>query len=453
MPAYSQLLTARPSSLSWRRPRRLLFLCALLDLASVWPAAALADWLRGSRLLSHPDWLIWFAAGYLLLGWLLGSYTVLRWPGLRLPSVLRRLLTTSVLTLLAVILVGWALNLPVTFSLDHRSTLVLLLLPMTLWSLLVRLLLRRLSVGSHWQLLVPEASRERVALEWRRQDLATQPRLLSPELLCSSRWSRRSLRLRGVALAADLQLGEEQRRQLGRLKASGLTVTSLESLAAHQLERLPPTLLPDDWLVYEAIPWSDEFSLQRKLKRFADVAVSLSLLVLLAPLLLALAALIWLEDRGPVLYRQERSGWMGRPFPLLKLRTMRQAPADEPASWTVPGDQRITRIGALLRPTRLDELPQLINVLRGEMSLIGPRPERPELETELEEAIPHYRKRHWMLPGLSGWAQVCASYAASLEESELKLSYDLYYLRNWSTALDLLILFKTVKTLLKVGGR
>ena len=439
--------------MSWRRPRRLLFLCALLDLASVWPVAALVDRLLDASLLSHPVWLLCFGGAYLLLGWLLGSYTVLRWPGLRLPSVLRRLLTTSAVTLLAVILVRWLFNLPVTFSLGHRSTLVLLLAPMTLWSLLVRLLLRRLSEGSRWQLMVPEASRDRVALEWQRQDLATQPHLLSPKRLCSSSWSRRSLRLRGLALAADLQLGEEERRELGRLQARGLTVTSLESLAAHQLERLPPTLLPDDWLVYEAIPWSDEFSLQRKLKRFADVAVALTLLVMLSPLLLLLALLIWLEDRGPILYEQERSGWMGRPFRLLKLRTMRQAPADAPASWTVPGDQRITRIGALLRPTRLDELPQLINVLRGEMSLIGPRPERPELETELEEAIPHYRKRHWMLPGLSGWAQVCAPYAASLEESELKLSYDLYYLRNWSTALDLLILFKTVKTLLKVGGR
>ena len=118
-----------------------------------------------------------------------------------------------------------------------------------------------------------------------------------------------------------------------------------------------------------------------------------------------------------------------------------------------PESQRITRLGRLLRPTRLDELPQLINVLRGEMSLIGPRPERPQLEIELEHAIPHYRKRHWMPPGLSGWAQVCAPYAASVEEAELKLSYDLYYLRHWSTALDLLILAKTIKTVLKGAGR
>jgi lipopolysaccharide/colanic/teichoic acid biosynthesis glycosyltransferase len=439
--------------LSWRRPRRLLFLCALLDLASVWPLAALADRWVGSSLLQRPLWLLSFGAGYLLLGWLLGSYTVLRWPGLRLPSVLRRLLTTSAVTLLAVILVRWVFNLPVTFTLGHRSTLVLLLAPMTLWSLLVRLLLRRLSEGSRWQLMVPEASRDRVALEWQRQDLVTQPHLLSPKRLCSSSWSRRSLRLRGLALAADLQLGEEERRELGRLQASGLTVTSLESLAAHQLERLPPTLLPDDWLVYEAIPWSDEFSLQRKLKRVADVALAMALLLLTAPLLLVLATLIWLEDRGPVLYRQERSGWMGGTFQLLKLRTMVVAPPDVPATWTMPGDRRITRMGSLLRPSRLDELPQLINVLRGEMSLIGPRPERPELEQELEASIPHYRKRHWMPPGLSGWAQVCAPYAASLEEAELKLSYDLYYLRNWSMALDLLILFKTIKTVLKVGGR
>ncbi len=438
--------------MSWRRPRRLLFLCALLDLASIWPAAALADRRLGSSLLNHPIWLLCFGAAYLFLGWLLGSYTVLRWPDLRLPSVLRRLLTTSAVTLMAVILVRWAFNLPVSFSLGHRSTLILLLLPMTLWSLVLRLLFRRLSEGSHWQLVVPEASCEQVAMEWRRQDLAAQPRVVSPDRWPSRLWPRRS-HLEGVALANDLELGEEQRQHLGSLKASGLPVTNLEALAAHQLERLPPALLPEDWLSYAAIPWSDEFGMQRKLKRVADVGMALALLLLSAPLLLLLAMLIWLEDRGPVLYRQERSGWMGGTFLLLKLRTMVVAPPDAPATWTIPGDRRITRIGSLLRPSRLDELPQLINVLRGEMSLIGPRPERPELEQELEAAIPHYRKRHWMPPGLSGWAQVCAPYAASLEEAELKLSYDLYYVRNWSTVLDLLILFKTIKTVLKVAGR
>tara|TARA_Y100001933_G_C18677321_1_gene429503 strand:- start:226 stop:624 length:399 start_codon:yes stop_codon:yes gene_type:complete len=132
---------------------------------------------------------------------------------------------------------------------------------------------------------------------------------------------------------------------------------------------------------------------------------------------------------------------------------MKVQPIDAPARWTEPGDQRITAVGVWLRRVRLDELPQLFNVLNGEMSLIGPRPERPELEDELELSIPHYRKRHWMRPGLSGWAQVCAPYASSIEDSDLKLSYDLYYLRNFSTWLDLVILLRTVKTVLKAGGR
>ena len=403
--------------------------------------------------MGNPPWLLAFAATYLLLGWLLGSYTVLRWPGLRLPSVVRRLLTASAATLLTVILVRWVFNLAPTFSLAHRSTLLLLLPPLTVWSLAIRLLLRRLARDAHWQLMVPQDAHLRVALEWQRQELAAPPRLLSPERLSSRQWPRMARRLKGVALAPDLQLDPEQHRRLGQMQASGLTVTTLETLAEHQLERLPPALLPDPWLVVEAIPWSDEFGVQRKLKRFADVAIALLLLLLSSPLLALLALLIHLEDGGPVLFRQERSGLMGDPFQLLKLRTMVVPPPGAPPTWTLPGDRRITRIGSLLRPTRLDELPQLLNVLRGEMSLIGPRPERPELETMLEVAIPHYRKRHWMPPGLSGWAQVCAPYAASLEESELKLSYDLFYLRNWSTALDLLILFKTIKTLLKVGGR
>ena len=137
----------------------------------------------------------------------------------------------------------------------------------------------------------------------------------------------------------------------------------------------------------------------------------------------------------------------------MKLRTMTVQPSDAPASWTKRGDHRITAVGTWLRRFRIDELPQLLNVLKGEMSLIGPRPERPEMEQDLERQIPHYRKRHWMRPGLSGWAQVCAPYASSVEDSDLKLSYDLYYLLNFSTWLDLVILFRTIKTVLKAGGR
>ena len=201
------------------------------------------------------------------------------------------------------------------------------------------------------------------------------------------------------------------------------------------------------------MPWNRLFSLERQLKRVADLLVSVVLLALTAPLLILAMFLIWLEDRGPVFYFQQRSGWLGRCFEVYKLRTMKVSPQNAKAVWTVPGDSRITRVGSWLRRLRIDELPQLVNVLKGDMSLIGPRPERPELERELEERIPHYRKRHWMRPGLSGWAQVCAPYAASVEDSDLKLSYDLFYLKNFSTWLDLIILFRTIKTVLKAGGR
>ncbi|MEB3319648.1 MAG: sugar transferase [Cyanobium sp.] len=228
---------------------------------------------------------------------------------------------------------------------------------------------------------------------------------------------------------------------------------SVLEMAEHQQQRLLPAHLPEKALSLEDVPWADSLSVQRQLKRSADVAVAAALLLLTLPLMLLAALLIWLEDRGPVFYVQDRSGWMGQTFRLYKLRTMRQAFPGEAPRWTRRRDDRITRVGWFLRRVRLDELPQLLNVLRGDMSLIGPRPERPELEHELEERIPHYRKRHWMPPGLSGWAQVCAPYAASVEEAELKLSYDLFYLRNWNVGLDLLILLKTVKTVLKASGR
>ena len=220
----------------------------------------------------------------------------------------------------------------------------------------------------------------------------------------------------------------------------------------HQ-ERLPPILIGDSVFAYEDLPWAASFSFQGQLKRMADLLVAAVLLLITSPFVLVAALLIWLEDRGPVLYAQKRSGWLGRPFTVYKLRTMTVQPADSPALWTQPGDQRITLVGEWLRRVRLDELPQLLNVLNGEMSLIGPRPERPEIEEELEQRIPHYRKRHWMRPGLSGWAQVCAPYASSVEDSDLKLSFDLYYLRHFSTCLDLVILLRTVKTVLKAGGR
>ena len=437
----------------WLRPRRQLFLGALLDLVGVL--------LLAFATIEPPQqfslFLLFVAGVYLLLGWLFGSYTLLRLPWVHPALVGQRLATTTVGTWLALLVCHWLTRWPQPIQLLERRPLLLFLALLTVWSLVVRLLLRRFAAPERrpaWELLVEPAHHGQVLREWRRNhSLVPPPRLREPDWLPNNpsvRWLRR---LEGLAMEPGLDLSLEQRQSLESLESFGVPFTSVAGLAERQLERLPPALLPDEWLNYGQIPWSNEFSIQRKLKRVADVALALALLLLSAPLLLLMALLILLEDGGPIIYTQERSGWMGRPFRVIKLRSMHVADHASAAVWTQPGDDRITRIGRLLRCTRLDELPQLINVLRGEMSLIGPRPERPELEEELEARIPHYRKRHWMLPGLSGWAQVCAPYAASLEEAELKLSYDLFYLSHFSVWLDLLILAKTVKTVLKARGR
>ena len=220
-----------------------------------------------------------------------------------------------------------------------------------------------------------------------------------------------------------------------------------------QQERLPPRLLRDGWITYDEIPWAQAFAFQAQLKRSIDVILALFLLILTLPLLLIAMGFVWIDDPGPIFYCQKRTGWMGSTFSVLKLRTMYVQPSDIDASWTQPADRRITRAGNFLRKMRIDELPQLINILKGDMSLVGPRPERPEMEEALERNIPHYRMRHWMRPGLSGWAQVCAPYASSIDDSHLKLSYDLYYLKRFNLWLDIIIMIRTVKTILKASGR
>ncbi len=254
---------------------------------------------------------------------------------------------------------------------------------------------------------------------------------------CLSLWAL------GTRLLLRLQIRDRQRP----------AATTVLARVERRQQRLLPSLLPQEALTFEDVPWQETLSVQRQLKRAADLVIAISLLLITLPLVALAALCIWLEDGGSAFYLQERSGLMGRTFRVYKLRSMRTARPDEPPTWTLRRDQRITRVGSILRRLRLDELPQLLNVLRGEMSLIGPRPERPELEHQLEATIPHYRKRHWMPPGLSGWAQVCAPYASSVEEAELKLSYDLFYLKHWNTGLDLLILLKTIKTVLKAKGR
>jgi lipopolysaccharide/colanic/teichoic acid biosynthesis glycosyltransferase len=163
--------------------------------------------------------------------------------------------------------------------------------------------------------------------------------------------------------------------------------------------------------------------------------------------------LIKWDSRGPVLYLQKRVGEKGKIFHLIKFRTMiENAEGDGGAVWASDGDPRITRIGRYLRQFRIDELPQFLNVLKGDMNLVGPRPERPEFVRILEEEIPYYSIRHSIKPGITGWAQVKGSYSGTIDESREKLEYDLFYLKNKSFKFDMLIIFKTIKTLMLARG-
>jgi lipopolysaccharide/colanic/teichoic acid biosynthesis glycosyltransferase len=444
--------------LPWQSPRKQLFTCAGLDFLAIWLAVGISNLLQQPDLLHPPAAVGVVGALYCTWSWLLGSYTVLRWPWLRLRLILQRLLLSALACWASLVLGCWLAGVGHgQLSLLNRDVLINVLAWQTLLALGIRLQLRvliRATPKARWQLLTTPNHEQNIIREWQKNPFIRRPQLITPERFQQPAESDgKPIKMTALAVASEVKLNLSQRNLIKQLQTRGVLITTLEELAQRQLERLPPSLLPMDWLSFHELAWSDEFNLQRKLKRLADVVIASLLLVLCLPLLLLIGAAIWLEDRGPVLYLQTRTGWMGQSFLLIKLRTMRVVAPGAPTPWTRSNDSRITRVGTILRRTRIDELPQLLNVIRGEMSLIGPRPEQPHLDDELAASIPHYNKRYWMLPGLSGWAQVCGpAYPSSLEEAELKLSYDLFYLRNWSLGLDLLILAKTIKTLLKIRG-
>lgn len=213
--------------------------------------------------------------------------------------------------------------------------------------------------------------------------------------------------------------------------------------------------LPVERVDPSGIFFSDGFRLgrwTRTLKRSLDITFAITGLTLSLPIMVLAACIIKLESPGPVFYLQKRVGQKGKPFNIIKFRSMQQDAEQNGAVWAAQNDSRVTRFGRLIRKTRIDEIPQMWNVLRGEMSTVGPRPERPFFVEELAEKIPYYSIRHYIKPGITGWAQVCYPYGASEKDALRKLEYDLYYLKNLSLFLDLLIIFKTVKTVLFSNG-
>jgi exopolysaccharide biosynthesis polyprenyl glycosylphosphotransferase len=238
--------------------------------------------------------------------------------------------------------------------------------------------------------------------------------------------------------------------RLAAVAGLGFQVVGLPEFYEHAFGRLPIRHLTEAWFMSILHVYQRPYSALAK--RALDVAASLAILLLTAPLFLLIAVLVSTTP-GRVLYRQVRLGEGGKTFKIIKFRTMREGAESGEAIWAQVDDPRVTAVGRILRQTRLDELPQLWNVLRGEMSIVGPRPERPDFLPALEATVPFWSRRHLLRPGVTGWAQVNAGYAADQFEMETKLAYDLWYLRHRRLIVDVMICLKTLPRLLAQAGR
>jgi len=255
-----------------------------------------------------------------------------------------------------------------------------------------------------------------------------------------------------VVLALDERRGTLPIAQLVSIKVLGTRVAELSTFFERETGRVDLDSLNPSWLVLsEGFQSAGRVALL--FKRLFDVVASALLLIATAPLLVIVALVIKLTSPGPIFYRQERVGQFGRPFQALKFRSMRQdAEKDGTPQWAAARDPRVTAIGRFIRATRIDEIPQIFNVFAGDMSFVGPRPERPYFVKDLSQQIPLYDERHVVKPGITGWAQVNYPYGASVEDSRRKLEYDLYYVKNYSLFLDILILIQTARVVLLQDG-
>lgn len=254
-----------------------------------------------------------------------------------------------------------------------------------------------------------------------------------------------------IIVALEDQRGCLPIRDLVRLRVQGVRIDDAHSTVAALTGRVWLNGVKPSWFIF-----SDGFQRARPalaLKRAFDLTFSLIGLALSLPIMVAVAIIIRLDSKGPIIYRQARVGLAGATFDVLKFRSMRtDAEAGKGAQWATKNDPRVTTVGKYLRKFRLDELPQFVNVIKGEMSFVGPRPERPVFVDQLRTQISYYDERHSVRPGLTGWAQVQYPYGASVEDAFRKLEYDLFYLKNMSVIFDALILFQTVRTVLTGRG-
>jgi len=261
----------------------------------------------------------------------------------------------------------------------------------------------------------------------------------------------KSKNLKGIIVNENDIIKLDNLDNLYNIKLSGIEVINLIDWFDKEYHRIPTDFIESNYQLIKKLK-SIEDNYHNRIKRLGDIFVSIIIILITLPVIFVVSCLIYLEDKGPIFYTQTRSGLNGKIIKIIKFRSMQVDAENDGIQWAKTNDDRITRIGRILRALRIDELPQLFCVLFGSMSLIGPRPERPEIEKKLFKKVPYYKSRYILKPGISGWAQVNYHYGASVADTKQKLSYDIYYISNFSFFLDLLIFFKTIKLVLNAKG-
>ncbi|GAA5050775.1 hypothetical protein GCM10023208_10020 [Erythrobacter westpacificensis] len=284
----------------------------------------------------------------------------------------------------------------------------------------------------------------------------TQPSEQVPEAVKRSTISDLSAHVSGLDVTEVVLALEERRNSLPlkdllRVKTAGVHVNEFSTFLERETGRVDLDTLNPSWLIF-----SDGFSSGRAISSFAkrafDILASGLLLLLAFPVIALFALIVKLDSKGPAFFRQKRVGLYGQTFEIVKLRSMRSDAEKDGAKWAEKNDSRITRVGAFIRKVRIDELPQVWTVLTGRMSFVGPRPEVPVFVNDLEDKLPYYAERHMVKPGITGWAQINYPYGASIEDARHKLEYDLYYAKNYTPFLDLLIMLQTLRVVLWPDG-
>lgn len=429
---------------------------ALADAAILMTAALGAAWIRFSsdilerelgRILDHPGFIAYALLAQLVLAVTFDLYRPQSWRSRDYLLTRMAALGISLVVALALgtyLVLGWRfgrglLALTLVISLTSQT-----LLRFAWFSAAARIPSRRAVVIGEGPIVAE--------LEQALAERPAPPFVIVRHLAASNRENLDEISAEFLA-DADLvivaQLNDEPTAdRLAALNFGGTTVVDSAGAFAALTGRIPVRQVDSRWFIATGDFASLATTTFHNVQRFLDVVAATALLALSSPLLLAAAAAILLTDGSPILYRQTRLGRFGRPFTLFKLRTMRRSAEKDGPRFSNNDDARVLPVGRLLRRWRIDELPQLVNVLRGEMSLVGPRPERPELAQQLEREIPFYAFRYSVRPGLTGWAQVQFPYCADTEEHLVKLEFDLYSLRHHGPAMYLMVLLRTLGALI-----